>query len=130
MAKRSGRPKGDPRKGKHKGPSTYMKGLINRRSAPLHDDSAQFDQYGMLDVNMPDHEVVLLKEVPAMHTGLPNGEHAGERVQVGIAKLHDDGSVALQYDEDAPLWAMEEIQAYADKIGYSLSTGEFNDGSA
>lgn len=129
MAKKKGRPNGDPRK--HKGESRFLKGLRARREAPLHDDAGpSFDQYGMLNVQMPkDDEVVLLKEVPAMHTGLPGGDHAGEKVQVGIAALHDDGSVALRYDEDAPLWAMQEIQAYADKIGYSLSTGGFTDGA-
>ena len=132
MAKRK-KPMGDPRKhGRRKGESRFMQNLRARREAPLHDDAGpSFDQYGMVHVEMPDtSEIELLKEVPAMHTGLPGGEHAGERVQVGIAKLHSDGSVALQYDEDAPLWAMEEIQAYADKIGYSLSTGEFTDGTA
>jgi len=129
--KRKGRPKGDPRKGgRRKGESRFMRGLRARHEAPLHDDAGPaFDQFGMVNVQMPEDTVELLKEVPAMHTGLPNGDHAGEKVQVGIAALHSDGSVALRYDEDAPLWAMEEIQAYADKIGYSLSTGGFTDGA-
>ena len=53
------------------------------------------------------------------------GKDEGEKVQVGIAILHSDGTVGLRYDEDAPIWAMQEIQSYADKIGYSLGEGEF-----
>jgi len=99
----------------HRGTSKQPKGMI--------------PQVGI--INAPQgEEVQVLKEVPAMHTGLPGGDHAGEKVQVGIAILHDDGSVGLRYDEDAPIWALAEIQAYADKIGYSLAEGGFSNGFA
>lgn len=116
---------------RHKGKGWFSRGLDGRREFPLHDDSGPaFDAYGKMNLEIPDVEVEVLKEVPAMHTGLPGGEHAGEKVQVGIAKLHSDGTVGLRYDEDAPIWAMEEIQAYADKIGYSLGEGGFTNGTA
>ena len=117
-------------KHKHRGKSRLDKGLDARRG-PLHDDRGpSFDSVGILNVTVPDpDEVTIIKEVPAMHTGM-NGEHKGERVEVGTAFLHSDSTVAIRYHDDAPLWAMEEIHAFADKIGYSLSTGEFTDGSA
>lgn len=107
------------------------RGIEERHDFPLHDDSKpQVEQYGFLKMDVPEEdEVSVIKEVPAMHTGLPNGEHPGEKVRVGTAYIHDDSSIALKYDEDAPLWAMMEIQAFADKVGYSLETGGPN-GSA
>lgn len=113
--------------------SGWMKrGIEGRRTAPLHDDRGPaFDMVGKMEIDIPDDGgVEVLKEVPAMHTGLPGGEHAGEKVRVGTAILNSDRTVALKYDEDAPLWAMEEIQSFADKIGYSLGEGEFTNGSS
>lgn len=118
-----------PRWGKHRGTSRQKRimnrGLQERRNFPLHDDSVpMIDSVGMVDLTIPEVDVEIIKEVPAVHTGLPDGEHAGEKVVVGTAYIHSDRSVALKYDEDAPLWAMEEIQTFADKVGYSLETGE------
>lgn len=105
--------------------------MSNRRRPRWHrkNKRTQIPEAGPVVQIPQEPEVQVIKEVPAVHTGMSHGEHAGEKVQVGIAILHDDGSVALQYDEDAPLWAMEEIQAFADKIHYSLGRGEFTDGA-
>lgn len=125
-----------PRFGKHRGVSRAKrrmdKGLEGRRNFPLHDEGRPMvEQYGLLNLNLPqEEEVTVIKEVPAMHTGLPGGEHEGERVEVGTAYIHSDSSVGLRYHEDAPLWAMEEIQAFADKVGYSLGEGKPIDGPA
>ena len=124
-----------PRFGKHRGVSrnkrAMQKGLQERRDFPLHDEGRpQVDSVGMLNVQMPDSEVEVIKEVPAMHTGLPGGEHAGEKVEVGTAYIHSDSSIGLRYHEDAPLWALQEIQAFADKVGYSLGEGKPTDGTA
>lgn len=124
-----------PRMGKRRGTSrfkrTMMKGLDERRNFPLHDDSNPLVQSaGLVNVSMPENDVEVIKEVPAMHTGLPGGEHAGEKVEVGTAYIHSDSSIGLRYHEDAPVWAMEEIQAFADKVGYSLGEGKPIDGSA
>lgn len=123
-----------PRFGKHRGASrrkrAMQKGLEERRNFPLHDEGRpMIDSVGMLNVEMPDSEVEVIKEVPAVHTGLPGGEHAGEKVEVGTAYIHSDSSIALRYHEDAPLWAMEEIQSFADMVGYNLSTGAPIDGT-
>jgi len=107
------------------------RGLNERHDFPLHDEARpQVDSVGMLNVKMPDSEVEVIKEVPAMHTGLPGGEHAGEKVEVGTAYIHSDSSIGLRYHEDAPLWALQEIQAFADKVGYSLGEGKPTDGTA
>lgn len=64
--------------------------------------------------------VLIIKEVPAVVTH-PETE---EKVTVGTAYIHDDGSVAIKYDEDAPEWALKYIKHTADLVGYSLETGE------
>ena len=119
---------------RNRGKSWFKRGIDARHEAMTHDEmiaNPAYDQYGVLNVHAPkEDDVEVIKEVPAMHTGLPNGEHAGEVVEVGTAILHSDRSVSIRYHEDAPLWALEEIQAYADKIGYSLNTGGFTDGTA
>ena len=124
---------GDPRKRskKHRGKNWFDHGLKNRQLAMTHEEmlaNPQIPQHGLVKIEGPTEmvEVDVIKEVPAMHTGLPGGEHEGEKVEVGTAIIHSDRSVALRYHDDAPLWAMEEIQAFADKVGYSLGTGEPN----
>lgn len=123
------------RSNKHRGHSAYKKGLTARQLAMTHEEmlaNPQIPQEGLVKIEGPTEmvEVEAIKEVPAMHTGLPGGEHEGEKVEVGTAIIHSDRSIALRYHEDAPLWAMEEIQAYADKVGYSLGTGAPTDGPA
>lgn len=115
------------RSNKHRGKSRFDKGLQQRNLAMTHEEmlaNPQIDQYGLVKIEGPTEmvQVEVIKEVPAMHTGLPDGEHPGEKVEVGTAIIHSDRSVALKYHEDAPLWAMKEIQAFADKVGYSLAT--------
>lgn len=125
-----------PRFGKHRGVSrqkrTMQKGLNERHDFPLHDEARpQIDQYGVAKLEAPEVEPVeVIKEVPAMHTGLPGGLHPGVKVEVGTAFIHSDRSVGIRYHDDAPLWAMEEIQSFADKVGYSLETGGPSDGTA
>jgi hypothetical protein len=116
------------RSNKHrKSKGWFQRGIDGRHDYPLHDDSPMIDSVGMVRVDAPEMaKVEVIKEVPAMHTGLPGGEHENERVQVGVAIIHSTRTVSIKYDEDAPLWALEEIQAYADHIGYNLATGEPN----
>lgn len=75
-----------------------------------------FEEMG---ITMPENEVTVIKEVPAVVTH-PETE---EKVTVGTAFIHDDGSVAIKYDEDAPEWALKYIKHTADSVGYSLETG-------
>lgn len=106
-----------PRFGKHRATS-------RKKRRELQEKGPAIEQFGMMNLNMPESEdVIAIKEVPAMHTGFSGGDHEGEKVRVGIAIIHDNGEVALRYDEDAPLWAMSEIQGFADSVGYSLETG-------
>lgn len=65
------------------------------------------------NITIPDDEVKVIKEVPAMVEG----------TEVGIAYIHDDGSVAIKYNEDAPQWALDKIKATEAEVGYSLETG-------
>jgi hypothetical protein len=81
----------------------------------------EIDQFGLAkQVTVPDDEVQVIKEVPAVVTH----PETGEKAEVGIAFIHDDGSVAIRYSEDAPEWALKYIKHTADKVGYNLETGE------
>lgn len=82
------------------------------RSGEIITDEA-FEKMG-LKLQMPEDEVVVIKEVPAKVDG----------VIVGTAYLHDDGSVAIKYNADAPKEALDKIRATADEVGYSLETGD------
>jgi len=70
-------------------------------------------------IEIPDDEAVVIKEVPAVVTH----PQTGEKVSVGTAYIHDDSSVAVKYDPDAPQWAMDLIKATAMEVGYSLEEG-------
>lgn len=67
-----------------------------------------------LRVDVPEDEAVVIKEVPAKVDG----------TTVGMAFIHDDGSVAIRLDKDAPQWAVDKINATAEAVGYNLETGE------
>lgn len=71
-------------------------------------------------ITIPNAEAVVIKEVPAVVTH----PQTGEKVSVGTAYIHDDSSVAVKYDPDAPEWAMDLIKATAQEVGYNLETGE------
>ena len=73
------------------------------------------------NVAIPDDEAEIIKEVPAVVTH----PQTNEKVTVGTAFIHDDGSVAVRYDPNAPQWAMDLIKATAQEVGYSLETGEY-----
>lgn len=60
----------------------------------------------------------VIKEVPAIVH-----DDDGNKVEVGIAYIHDDGSVAIKFDEDAPEWAIDKIKGTAEEVGYNLVTG-------
>lgn len=66
--------------------------------------------------NSPEKDAEVIKEVPAVVTH-PETE---EKVEVGTAYIHDDGSVAIKYDENAPQWALDYIKSTSQEVGYSL----------
>lgn len=63
-------------------------------------------------VNIPDDELMVIKEVPAKVDG----------TVVGVAQIYDDGSVGVVLDEDAPEWALDKIKSEASMVGYQLAT--------
>ncbi len=95
-----------------KNPNILSRGIARLREedrgVPTHDE--------MFPGLPPEDEAVVIKEVPAKVDG----------VTVGVAYIHDDGSVAIKYDADAPKWAIDKINATAVSVGYNLVTGESN----
>lgn len=55
---------------------------------------------GIRNVEIPDVEAEVIKEVPAKVDG----------VVVGVARIYDDGTVDVVMDTDAPEWAVEKIK--------------------
>jgi hypothetical protein len=80
----------------------------------------QIDEIGLASVTVPEgEEVKVIKEVPAVVTH----PETKEKVTVGTALIHDDRSVAIKFDDDAPQWAMDLIKLTEHEVGYSLETG-------
>ena len=82
----------------------------------------QEEQHGV-QLGVPEDEVVqVIKTVDAVVTH----PETGEKVRVGDTFIHDDGTVGLKFDEDAPQWAMDLIKLTEQETAYSLETGGFN----
>ena len=89
------------------------------------EDADLLGNLGAEQVIIPDDEVEVIKEVPAVVTH----PDTNEKVTVGTAFIHSDRSVAIKYDEDAPEWALDLIKATAQEVGYSLEAGAPINGS-
>lgn len=65
-------------------------------------------QTGVINVDIPDDEKVVAKEVPAKVDG----------VVVGTAQIYEDGTTSVIIDNDAPQWAKDKIYNTAGEVGY------------
>lgn len=77
------------------------------------DEQAKIKAFWANAMVVPASNQPVIKVVPAKHKG----------VTVGECYIHDDGQISLLLDKDAPQWALDEIKATANYVGFNIETG-------